>query len=57
MLVFNAVFSMLICLVDCPEFISIATKASVGLITKYPPDFSLTVGSKILFKSFSMLAS
>ena len=27
-------FSMLICFVDCPELISIATNASVGLITK-----------------------
>ena len=32
-LVFNAVFSILICFVDWPEFISIDTKASVGFIT------------------------
>ena len=50
-LVFKAVFSIFICLVDWPEFISIETNASVGLITIYPPDLSLTVGSKILFKS------
>ena len=33
-LVFNAVFSILICFVDCPELISIETSASVGLITR-----------------------
>ena len=55
--VFKAVFSIFICFVDCPEFMSIATKASVGFITKYPPDFNLTVGSYILFNSFSMFAS
>ena len=32
--VFSAVFSILICFVDCPEFISIETNASVGLITR-----------------------
>ena len=53
--VFSAVFSILICLVDWPEFISIETKASVGLMTKYPPDFNFTVGSNILFSSFSIL--
>ncbi len=31
--VLRAVFSIFICFVDWPEFISIATKASVGLIT------------------------
>ena len=55
--VFSAVFSILVCLVDCPEFISIATSASVGLITRYPPDFNFTLGSKILFNSFSIFAS
>ena len=33
MLVFTAVFSILDYLIDCPEFTSIDTKASVGLIT------------------------
>ena len=37
--VLSAVFSIFICLVDCPEFMSIDTNASVGFITKYPPDF------------------
>ena len=32
--VFKAVFSILTSLIDCPEFISIETSASVGLITK-----------------------
>ena len=32
--VFKAVFSIFVCLVDCPELISIDTNASVGLITK-----------------------
>ena len=55
--VFNAVFSIFICFVDWPEFMSIDTKASVGFITIYPPDLSFTVGSKILFNSLSMFAS
>ena len=37
--VFKAVFSIFNCFVDCPEFISIATKASVGLITKIASRF------------------
>ena len=53
--VFKAVFSILVCFVDWPELISIETRASVGL-TKYPPDFNFTVGSKILF-NFSIFAS
>ena len=36
----NAVLSTFLPLIELPEFISIETKASVGLITKYPPDFS-----------------
>ena len=55
MLVFRAVFSILICLVDCPEFISL-NKASVGF-KNVTSDFSFTVGSKILFSSFSIFAS
>jgi len=45
--VFTAVSSMFTSLVDCPEFISIDTSASVGLITMYPPEVNFTVGSKI----------
>ena len=37
-LVLTAVFSIFLSFVALPEFTSIATKASVGLITKYPPD-------------------
>ena len=44
-LVSKAVLSTFFCLIELPEFISIATKASVGLITKYPPDFNLISGS------------
>ena len=55
--VFNAVFSIFDALIDWPELMSIATKASVGFITKYPPDFNFTTGSKILFNSFSIPAS
>ena len=52
--VLSAVFSIFIPLMDCPEFISIDTSASVGFITKYPPDLSFTTGSKILLSSFSI---
>ena len=45
--VLSAVFSTFDSLVDCPEFISIDIRASVGLITKYPPEYNFTVGSKI----------
>ena len=44
-LVSKAVLSTFFCLIELPELISIETKASVGFITKYPPDFNLTVGS------------
>ena len=37
--VFNAVISIFFSDVDRPEFISILVRASVGFITKYPPDF------------------
>ena len=43
----RAVLSTFFCLIELPEFISIETKASVGLITKYPPDLSLISESKI----------
>ena len=46
--VLNAVSSIFLCLVNLPEFISIETKASVGLITKYPPEVNFTSVSKIL---------
>ena len=56
-LVFKAVFSIFASLIDCPEFMSIYTNASVGLITIYPPDSNFTVDSKIEFKFFSIPAS
>ena len=39
-LVSNAVLSTFFCFIELPELISIDTKASVGFITKYPPDFN-----------------
>ena len=36
-LVSSAVLSTFLCLIDLPELTSIETKASVGLMTKYPP--------------------
>ena len=41
-LVSSAVLSTFFCLIDLPELTSIETKASVGFITKYPPEDSLT---------------
>ena len=38
----KAVLSTFFCFIELPEFISIETSASVGLITRYPPDFNLT---------------
>ena len=38
----KAVFSIFFCLIDFPEFTSIEINASVGLISKYPPEFNLT---------------
>ena len=55
--VFKAVFSMFISFIDLPEFISIDTSASVGLITIYPPEVNFTVGSKIRFTLFSIPVS
>ena len=46
-LVSNAVLSTFFPFIELPELISIETKASVGLITKYPPDFSLISESNI----------
>ena len=34
----SAVLSTFFCLIELPEFTSIETNASVGLITKYPPE-------------------
>ena len=34
----RAVLSTFFCFIELPELISIDTNASVGLITKYPPD-------------------
>ena len=36
------IFLSLLCLNDFPELTSIETRASVGLITRYPPDLSFT---------------
>ena len=41
-LVSNAVLSTFFCLIDLPELTSIETKASVGFMTKYPPEDNLT---------------
>ena len=41
-LVSSAVLSTFFCLIDLPELTSIETKASVGFITKYPPEDKLT---------------
>ncbi len=46
-LVSKAVLSTFLPFIELPEFISIDTNASVGLITKYPPDLSLISDSKI----------
>ena len=43
----SAVLSTFFCLIELPEFISIDTKASVGLITKYPPEFNFISESNI----------
>ena len=44
--VFNAVFSIFLSVVFLPELTSIATKASVVLITIDPPEFNFTVKLK-----------
>ena len=36
----SAVLSTFFCLIDLPELTSIETKASVGFITRYPPEDS-----------------
>ena len=41
-LVSSAVLSTFFCFIDFPEFTSIDTRASVGLITKYPPEINFT---------------
>ena len=46
-LVSKAVFSTFFCFIELPEFISIDTSASVGFITKYPPDVNLIWDSNI----------
>ncbi len=43
-LVLSAVSSIFRSRVERPEFTSTATSASVWLITRYPPDFSVTCG-------------
>jgi len=47
MLVSSAVLSTFFCLIELPELISIDTRASVGLITKYPPELSFISDSNI----------
>jgi hypothetical protein len=46
-LVSKAVLSTFFCLIELPEFMSIETRASVGLITKYPPEVNLISESNI----------
>ena len=53
-LVARAVFSIFLSFVALPEFTSIATKASVGFMIRYPPDFNVIFESNILFKYFSI---
>ena len=43
----RAVLSTFFCFIELPEFISIDTSASVGFITKYPPETNLISESKI----------
>ena len=43
----KAVLSTFFCFIELPEFISIETKASVGFITKYPPEENFISESKI----------
>ena len=52
--VLKAVSSIFLCFVNFPEFMSIATSASVWLITKYPPDFKFTIGLLISMIFFSI---
>ena len=52
----KAVLSTFFCLIDFPELTSIETRASVGLITRYPPEFNLIVLSNISF-NFSSIFS
>ena len=56
-LVSNAVLSTFLPLIELPEFISIETSASVGFITKYPPDFSFISESNIWFNYCSIFSS
>ena len=41
---------------DLPELTSIEIKASVGFITKYPPEFNFTFVSKISLSLFSIFS-
>ena len=43
--------SIFISLLDCPEFMSIATKASVGIRTIDPTDSNITVGSNSVLEA------
>ena len=55
-LVSKAVLSTFFCFIERPELMSIDTNASVGLITKYPPEFNLTCVSKISFSLVSIFS-
>ena len=52
----RAVLSTFFCLIDFPEFTSIDTNASVGLITKYPPEANFTSVSKISYNFNSIFS-
>ena len=43
----KAVLSTFFCLMELPELMSIDTRASVGFITKYPPEFNFISESNI----------
>ena len=52
----KAVLSTFFCFIDFPELTSIDTNASVGLITKYPPEFNFTSVSNISNNFFSIFS-
>ena len=53
----NAVLSTFLPFMELPEFISIETSASVGFITRYPPDLSFISESNIWFNFCSIFSS
>ena len=52
----SAVLSTFFCLIDFPELTSMETNASVGFITKYPPELSITCVSNISFNLISIFS-